>query len=244
MSWKPGRPLPHVRAGYPLMAWPSARVLAHIKIGHTVPLMAVTHRTNMARAYRSLENAAGIVNLEAEPISPDSCVPGLPEYQSDQGSHATTVMQSYSTISGMTQNFAYGQGQSSSLEVGFSASGDSGTFGGNGTTSVSTDASIGYAPQTGASKNHLQTYFEWGKYYIPNSCPQEVGYETMPPAATHCAPYHPQDKFTKSTTTASTVKARFTVTPVGFTGTAQTGYSKTAAIQVRLLADRPTVRRE
>ena len=104
-------------------------------------------------------------------------------------------------------------------------------------------AQQGYKPQTGRSFNHFQTYFEWGRYYVVNSCPQLDGYESQPfqwnagtnyvhpsgaPGATHCTPFHPGDHFTKANTTATTLSNGFTV--VGFTGTAQTGYTNTASI--------------
>jgi len=247
VPWKVGTPLPKVPAGYKLMAWPPSQVMGHIKVGQKVPWVAVAVRGTRAaaRAYRSLENSAGFVNLELVP-EPRDCVPSYPKFKKNEGSHPATVLQSYSTIRGVTQSFTYGNGQSSSLGVGVSPSGGAGSFTASGTVSQSTDASQGFDPQHGRSFNHFQTYFEWGKYYVVNSCPQLDYYETMvyqwnagthyvhprsAPGAPHCTPEHPGDKFTQSNTTATTLSAGFTVTSLKFTGSAQTGYSATACIE-------------
>jgi hypothetical protein len=247
VPWKVGTPLPKVPSGYKLMAWPPSQVMSHIKVGQKVPWVAVVIRETRAaaRTYRSLENSAGFVNLELVP-EPRDCVPSLPQFKKNEGSHAATVMQSYSTIRGVTQSFSYGNGQSSSLGVGVSQSGAAGSFTASGTVSQSTDATQAFNPQHGRSFNHFQTYFEWGKYYIGNSCPQLDGYETMvyqwnagthyvhprgAPRATFCTPEHRGDKFTQSNTKATTLSAGFTVTPLKFTGSAQTGYSATASIE-------------
>ena len=114
-----------------------------------------------------------------------------------------------------------------------------------GTASVTDDGSSsqGFATQYNRSFNHFQTYFEWGKYFVPNSCSVLDGYETKPyqwnagtnyvhpsgaPGATHCTPEHNGDHFLKASTTASTFSVGFSV--LGFSGTAQTGYTTSAEI--------------
>jgi hypothetical protein len=146
---------------------------------------------------------------------------------------------------GLNVSFTYGRGQSS-LGVGVSTSGDAGTFSADGTASVSTDASQGFNPQRGKSFNYFETYFEIGKYFVSNSCPQLDRYLTQPyqwnagtkyvhprtaPSARHCTPEHHGDTFTKSTTAATIFSVGYTAPKVSFTGTAQTGYSRTASIE-------------
>jgi hypothetical protein len=247
-EWRPGTPLPKIPSGYELFAWPPQQVLAGLKPGATVPAVRVVRQAHMARAYRRLENPAGIVNLDAVPETPGSCVPGLPQFLNPVSSVATNVMQSYSTIKGAKQTFTYGLGQSTTVGVGASGSGDPGTYAAAADASASvTDAGStqqGFAPQKGRSFNHFQTYFEWGKYYVANSCPQEDAYQIMPyewnagtnyvhpkgaPGATHCTPEHNGDWLTQNKTVATTFKVGFTV--LGFSGTAQTGYSTTASIR-------------
>jgi hypothetical protein len=183
-AWKPGTALPNVPAGYKLIAWPNQTTLAHIRPGHSVPTVAISasrYRSHPAM-YQRMENAAGLVNLEAV-YSPGSCVPGVPVFKSDIHSEQTRIAQSYSTISGMTQNLTYTIGQVSNLEFGVSLTGDTGTWSGTGTLDYSiTDSSgsqQGFTPQTGVSMNHWITYFEWGKYEVYNSCPTEDYYQAQ-----------------------------------------------------------------
>jgi hypothetical protein len=246
MVWKPGTPLPVVPAGYKLIAWPPDQVLRHVKVGHNVPTVAISAvDAHQPSTFRALENSAGLVNLELIPDIP-GCIPTGMTFIKKLGSAPGNVMQSYSTISGVTQTFTYGEGQSSSFGVGYSVSGNAGTFSAVGTASVSTDGVQGFAPQRGRSYNHFETYFEIGKYKSFNSCPQLDRYVAKPyqwnagtryvhprsaPSARYCTPEHPGDSFTKSTTAAATFSVGYTAPVVNFSGTAQTGYSQTASIK-------------
>lgn len=271
--WKAGTTLPQVPAGYVLMAWPPQQVLQTLKVGDTVPAALLT--TNKAAttsaaatsasavnpapaptlamtaaSLTAFANPAGDVNLELIPDSvpgavPDSCIPSLPQFRADEGSHATNVMQSYSTINGTLQKFNYGVGQSTTVGVGVSGSGNNGTYTGSGTAGISdTGHTQQFWPnQSNRSFNHWQTFFEWGKYYVYNSCPQLDHYEIFPnawnagdafvhpsgaPGATHCTPELKGGGLTQSSTTATTFGVGFTV--LGFSGSAQTGYSTNASI--------------
>jgi len=259
MEWRPGAKLPKVPKGYKLVAWPPPPVLKKLRSGETVPVVKVKldlSRRQEIRRYGHLENSAGIVNLELEPDvkagaeaeslgAPKGfgCVPGLPKFEKRVGAVPTTVMQSYSTISHMTQKFTYGNAQSTSFSLGFSATGSDGTFGISGDASVSTYGSQDFTPELDRSFNHWQTYFEWGLYFVDNSCSQLDYYEDMPfqwnsgsnyyhpasaPKATFCSPFHAKDKFHKFTSQASTIKGAFDA--LGFKGSAQTGYTHTAEI--------------
>jgi hypothetical protein len=247
-AWRPGTALPTVAAGYKLIAWPSQTVLGHIRPGHSVPTVAISassYRSHPAM-YQRMENAAGLVNLE-EVYSPADCVPGSPVFQSDIHSEQTRIAQSYSTIAGMTQNLTFTLNQTSNLEFGISETGDDGSWTGTGTLDYSITDSGGseqdFTPQTGKSMNHWITYFEWGKYEVPNSCPQDdyyqtqayqwdagVGYEhpSGAPAATYCKPESSGAKFKKNSATAATFSVGFTVQGVGLM--AQSGY--TSGLQV------------
>ena len=157
-------------------------------------------------------------------------------------------MQSYSTINGTTENFNYGLGQSTTVGVGSSGSGNSGTFGASGTAGITdTGHSQQFWPQqSNRSFNHWQTFFEWGKYLVPNSCPQLDGVTSSSltsgtlatplsipreaPGATHCTPELKGGGLTQSGTTATTFGVGFSV--LGFSGTAQTGYDQSAEISM------------
>jgi hypothetical protein len=237
-----------------LVAWPPAKVLKKLKPGQTVPVVKVKRGTKAQeiRRYRHLEKTAGIVNLQLEPDragsnTPDSpgdfCYPRPPVFVKRVASKAATVAQSYSTITGVTQHFTYGEGQSSSIEFGTSATGESGTFGGSGTVSVSTEGGWKFTPQAGRTFTWWRTYFEWGLFYVGNSCSFLDYYESEPfqwnggsdykhpasaPKATFCVPAHGVDVFHTNDSTASTVGGGFYV--LGLKGTVQTGYSQTAEI--------------
>lgn len=241
--WKPGTALPHVPAGYKLVAWPPQQVLAKLKPGQTVPVRTVNAASpGSVRAASAMTNPAGLVNME---LAPADC--GNPNFLSDLGSRPTTVIQSYSTIKGAKQSPEYGNNQSSSLEVGESVSGSKGTFTGGGTWSISDGDTQGFKPQKGRSFNYFQTYFEQGKYFVLchysdsyyetkaykwNAGTNYVHPKTAPSVRrANCTPEHPGDYYIKSHTAASVISAGFTIPLIGFTGTAQTGYSATAAIR-------------
>lgn len=247
VEWVPGTPLPTIPAGWSIEAWPSQQTLAALSVGQSVPVTAVDASGPTAAQQSQLQpDSAGIVNLEVDPPASSTGVP--PDtacgwaFVRDLGSEPANVMQSYSTISGVLQTFTYGQGQSSSLGVGISSSGSYGSFSASGTTSVSTNSTQGFARQRNRSFNHFQTYFEISEYY--NACDRldmvrpyqwnagtNYVHPSGAPGATHCTPmHHAGDWFEKSTTAATTFGVGFS-TPVGFTGSAQTGYSGTASIK-------------
>ena len=176
----------------------------------------------------------------------------------DLGQTLIDVMQSYSTIVEADQYFTYGSGQSSSLGVGISVSGNPGTFSGSGVASVSTDAAQEFAIQYNRSFNHFQTEFEIGKYFQSDTCPQLDRYLTKPyqwnggtgynhpsgaPSATHCVPESTNDHFIKSTTSASSFSIGYTAPILNFGGSAQTGYWARLD-PVRLRPERSALRRQ
>jgi len=258
IEWRPGSRLPKVPKDFWLVAWPSPQVLKKLKAGQTVPVVHVKPGTKAAeiRRYKHLENRAGIVNLELEPTGQSSangakaapCHASPWVFEGAIGKEAATVAQSYSTIPNVTQYFTYGTGQSSTVEVGISVSGEDGTFGESGTMSVATDNSWGFTPQQNRSFNHWQTYFEWGLYYSHTTglCGNIQSYVEQPyqvdggsnyvhpsgaPKAVFCVPAHRKDSVSGRNTAAATIKAGFDV--LGFEGSVQTGYTKTGEITIR-----------
>ncbi len=111
-EWQPGTPLPAVPAGWHIQALPSQQSLAGITAGQSITTTMVNSAgatTAQLTALQADENPAGFVNLEVAP-GPDSC---SVSFVRNVGSEATVVAQSFSTISGTTQEFSYGKGQSS-----------------------------------------------------------------------------------------------------------------------------------
>jgi hypothetical protein len=245
-QWTPGNPLPAVPAGYKLMALPAPQVQAAVKVGQMLPLVTITPGTNarMKAEYGYLANAAGIVNLEMVP-DPGQCIPQGQKVKAKYKKRITLVMQSYSTIPHVTQIFTYGNGQSSSLEVGWSASGKKGTFTFDYNKSQATTSAQGFPRKHGRSFNHWQTFFSYEKLVNANTCPAAVSYNLMayqwdagdaiehpkgPPATPHCVQQLPGSTFKQDTTAATRVKTAWTIPALGFTGSAQTGYDTNAEI--------------
>lgn len=87
------------------------------------------------------------------------------------GKHTGTVGETYVLTSHASQHFTYEVGQSSSIGVGISASGKSGSFGNSGTFSWSASYGQDY-PTVGANRSvWWQTNFKFGEYscYIPTA---------------------------------------------------------------------------
>jgi hypothetical protein len=245
LEWRPGTPLPKVPAGFNLVAWPAQSAMRHLRAGERMSIMPVTLRAHMATAYRSLENPSGIVDLEAMPDAseaPASCSGST--FLGDLGTTTVNVAQSFVLDSGINQTFHYGDGQSSSLGVGISASGDAGSFSADGTTSVSTTGSQSF-PIYSKDNIHWETDFAIGEWLQEADCdvydiikPYEwAGGDTMVfvsghPSTPYCI-WETAGKgvgLTQSTTTATTFSVGYNAPDdLGFSGTGQTGYSTTAA---------------
>jgi hypothetical protein len=254
MPWQPGTPLPKLGDSTVVYAWPSATVLGRLSTGQKVPIKEVGYTTAtgtfvqlVSRSELSTEtNASGFVNLEVAPDggTPPGCT--SPRLGENYGKKWTTVGQSYSSIVRTTQKASYGADQSSSLEVGESASGSDGSFTGSGTVSVDTSGTQ-YYPEEHKGNEYWQTYFRYGLYNqecngIPNYTAQAyewaAGDKIVHPKhrpkihGYNCVPELAGGGLTKSTTKASTIKIGFTIPVIGFSGTAQTGYSATLKIGI------------
>jgi hypothetical protein len=241
VEWVPGTPLPTIPAGYHIEAWPSqppaGQLLTAGQATATVALSAQPTSTQMSALTAVQPDASGIVNLE---VLPGASACGT-KFLRNVGSEATNVLQSYSTISGMSQTFTYGSGQSSSLGVGISYSGESAGFSASGTVSVSTSSSQGFPTQSGAAKNHWESYFEVGEwvtacstggYYTVKAYQwnggDAISHPSGAPGATHCVPELNGSTFTQNTTRASTFAVGFNV--YGFNAQSTTGYDGSAEI--------------
>jgi hypothetical protein len=154
---------------------------------------------SLPEARLAAEESYGVVNLEADTPSASrffpvavtknagdsylpsanvnaDLIPSMPgcagigwNYVQNLGKHLGTVGETYVLTSHATQHFTYNQGQSSSIEVGVSASGASGSFTAGGTASWSSSFSEDW-PTYGANRSvWYQTAFNFGKYscFIP-----------------------------------------------------------------------------
>jgi hypothetical protein len=236
-QWRPGTPLPRLPEGWgPWRAQPSSAVLVKLKAGQQVPM------TTPARA---VANSAGIVNLEADPSSQRPCDVRVVK---KLGKHETAVGATWVDQHDITSQFTFQQSSSSSLEIGESASGKAGSFTADGTNSQSVTNNDWIYPKT-----HKWNRFEWysefsydkeeqscssGRSGIHRFFVESISWDggtavASPahyPTATYCVPVLKGSGTGKSTGTAHTFSVGFSIPVVGFTGSAQTGWSQTAYI--------------
>jgi hypothetical protein len=252
VPWKLGTPLPTVPAGWTLEAEPNWAAMKGMAVGTTVRLTPVSLPASPAAAdvasasaaattaLASDANSAGYVNMQVVPgVIPGSCTT---QFLGNQGSITTAVGQSYSTDAYDSLDFFYGQGQSSSVSIGYSASGSYGSFSIDGNTSVSSTGGVPFDTQYGKTNVYWRTQFEWGLwkttcvskfstiyyqtcpyYWQPNSNIYHPGNIALPP---YCTPERANTSPYYDTTTASTIHKAFSV--LGFEADATTGYNTTA----------------
>lgn len=166
----------------------------------------------------------------------------------DLGLRKVSVGRGYNK-KGSTMTFIYTDGATSSLGVGYSASGKHGTFSASGTQSISSTAEIGFAKVKSTKGKLWRTKFRYGKYH--EVCTNAHGHVVIDrylvkaknfaggtyvstskrPAANYCTKYRAGTTFVKSTTAASTMSNAVTVLGLSLTG--QTGYSSDAKIRFK-----------
>jgi hypothetical protein len=164
-----------------------------------------------------------------------------------------TVLQGFAP-SGVKMTAGYSTGASSTLGVGTSLSGSSGSFSASGTSTISSDASIGFAAVTVPAGKHWKTQFRYSKfmYYCYEQNPSTT-YQTRPvdfiggtqalnataPSATYCSTYNAGDHFTKNDSTATTFSGGVDISgSIGIDLSARTGYSSTAKLRFDFTATR------
>lgn len=164
-----------------------------------------------------------------------------------------TVIQGFAPSS-VKMTVGYSSSSSSTLGVGVSTSGSYGTYSAGGTSSVSSTATIGFAPVTGPAGKHWKTQFKYSKfrYYCYTQNPSTT-YQVRPvawiggtlvsnataPAATYCSTYRAGDYFLKNSTDATTFSGGVAISgSIGVNLSAKTGYSTNARIRFDFSATR------
>jgi hypothetical protein len=229
--------------------------MGNIQVGERVPVLTIGHTTArgqyVSTATRSqlasVTDENGLVNLEAEP---DGC--GLPEFHQNLGKQWTVVGTTFVLFNQANQDFRYDNDQSSSVGVGYSASGKDGSFSADGTTSVDTDGGEDWGT-LGEGNERYATYFRYGVYETICSTRGGSGYEyyqikpyewaagdqiTHPNAPSYhgynCVPQTHNSTFHKYTSHAIEFSGGYSV--FGFTGSTQTGYSTSAEVIMHFYA--------
>jgi hypothetical protein len=168
-------------------------------------------------------------------------------YVSDLGNRIALVGQHGSTTPYVTSNFRYSSGSSSTVGVGYSVSGNAGSWSQSGTHTVSSSGTVGFAPKTGAGYWGRRTYFALGKYHITCSDPWGSVYSYYEarvrtwaggattanwgtaPLATRCVPQEANSFFDRERSSAVTWSNGFdTSGSIGIDLSIRTGYSSTA----------------
>ena len=157
------------------------------------------------------------------------------------GQRRTVVGAMYSHVPGVTMNFRYGSGQSSSLGVAVSGSGTFGTWSASGTHSISTNASETFPTFRNVTSHRYRTVFVYDEFRIEcgglqaQATSWAAGATTLgatPPAATHCVTQQAGSTFVKDSTSAYTFSGGVAMSgAIGVNLSAHTGYSTTAELR-------------
>jgi len=158
----------------------------------------------------------------------------LPTYRP----HWAVVGQTGAIVGGINQQFTYERGQSSNLGIGVQQA--SGKFSEQGTFSSSTNHTIPFPKFGGNITKNYKTEFQYGLYaqecapnftqvyrYWGGAQIQNIGAIE----ATYCAFYFKGTAPIWQTTRAATVRAGIDISEIGFSATAQTGWSVSASVQ-------------
>lgn len=167
------------------------------------------------------------------------------------GAKAVTVAGTYTGGAGMTGAATYSSGSSSSLGVGYSASGAYGSYSASGTLSRSSTATVGFGGGTGGRE--YRTYFNYGKYSqwcypVSNPAAKNVyAYKvhvssyagggttvsaTVPSTSdSNCVPLSNGNSFIRSSEAAGTYSSGASLSDViGVNLSSQTGYSTSTSL--------------
>lgn len=167
------------------------------------------------------------------------------------------VGQTYSTTTGVTHQFVYTSGSSSSLGEGFSLSGAYGSFSASGTTGVGSTGSETYPVQGNGQYAYYETEFTFEKFrrtcinprqpttvdYLAKAVSWAAGAQIQrpsgAPAAGYCVSQLAGSVFRKESTTAITWTNGFSVGGfVGINLSTDTGYSTSASVEYSFSAQR------
>jgi hypothetical protein len=155
----------------------------------------------------------------------------------------TVVGGTYDTTNNVTQSFSYTSGQTTTLGVGTSASGDPGTFSLSGAATVSATYGEAFPPSTGPRNTLYETAFSTAEYgytcgdgYLSEQV-RPGAYAggariagTSAPSAPYCLYQIKGSTFTKDATASVTYSGAATVSAIAFSLTAQTGWDNSASI--------------
>jgi hypothetical protein len=195
---------------------------------------------NVLRPARAETANLRLSGLRAQAKTPRAC--GW-AFLKSFGPEWTVVGGTYAIVSGVTQHFTYSNGQSSSLGVGQSSSGRSGSFSESGTDSQSSTTTEDYPTFGGNVNIEYKTQFVYGEYgyscgsgYItyearPTSFAGGAEYsKTSSRSAEWCVWQDAGTTFTKNNTAALTFSFGLNISVIGLSLTSQTGFDSGATV--------------
>ena len=151
-----------------------------------------------------------------------------------------TVGQTSATTGGHTQRLIFTKAAESALGVGFSTTGDYGTYKASGTQSWKSTSSVSFPAHSTAGTRLMQTQYTYGRVLCTVPVTQAKYYRVVPlrydsgsrtvsattPSATHCTTFEAGSKWEKDTTTAVTYSNGVEVgKAIGLDLSARTGWS-------------------
>lgn len=197
--------------------------------------------------------ATQTTNLQMPPDAPASLTnPSTPSYCGPYtyihgyGPQTSNVGATFSRVDGIAMHFEYSNSQQSLLGVGYSTSGDWGSFKWNGTNSSSSTSSESYDWAHDVSGRIYQTQFVYHEFrqlcspdswhYYAKSVSYAGGATALgsqtPPNATWCVTQQAGSSFTKDSSSAWTFGEGVDIYPsIGVSLSAETGYSSRAVLK-------------
>jgi hypothetical protein len=187
------------------------------------------------------------------PNSPSSTQVCGEDYMADLGSRKVIVGSSYANAGSTTGTFTYSSGASSTIGVGYSVSGSKGSYSQSGTSSTSSNGSVGFGTRSGGYS--YATYFKFGKYgsyCYPVGSKKNIdsyyAYKVRPssyagggtvnssttPSATKCTDFGGGTTITRNSNGANTWSSGASLDAViGIDLSSKTGYTSTAKLSYK-----------
>lgn len=175
------------------------------------------------------------------------------DYMADLGSRKVIVGSSYANAGSTTGTFTYSSGASSTIGVGYSVSGSKGSYSQSGTSSTSSNGSVGFGTRSGGYS--YATYFKFGKYgeycYPVGSKKTAESYyafkvrpssyagggtvnSSTTPTATKCTDFGGGTIITRNSNSANTWSSGADLNAViGINLSSKTGYTSTAKLSYK-----------
>jgi len=178
-------------------------------------------------------------------IPQDFCYDAHTSFVKNYAAEWANLDATYMRFSGVKGWVDYETGQDSTFSVGISSSAEKGSFSAGGSYTLSSTIGYTFGANAGPSSEYYQTQFLPALYkitYTPGDC---VTYFTQPgsqtgghslrtgisiPSAGYCVPETAGATFYRAASTASTTSDGMDISEIGFTASAQTGWSSTDTI--------------